>query len=44
MKKPIAMILVAVLVFTMLTVSGAENLQIPGGSVIGIAWRSDTDS
>lgn len=44
MKKLIAIIFVAVLMFTMSTVSGAESLQIPGGPVIGIAWRSDTDS
>ncbi len=44
MKKTIALILTAVLMFTTFTVSGAENRQIPGGSVIGIAWRSDTDS
>ena len=44
MKKPIAIILVAVLMFTMSTVCGAESLQNHGGSVIGIAWRSDTDS
>jgi putative glutamine amidotransferase len=44
MKKPIAIILVAVLMFTMSTVCGAESLQIPRKPVIGIAWRSDTDS
>ena len=44
MKKLIAIIFVAVLMFTMSTVSGAESLQIPGEPVIGIAWRSDTDS
>lgn len=44
MKKPIAIILVAILMFTMFTVSGAESLQIPGEPVVGIAWRSDTDS
>ena len=44
MKRLIVMIFVTVLMLTMFTVCGAESIQPSGGSVIGIAWRSDTDS
>ena len=41
MKKTVAMVLVTVLMLAMFPVCEGEN---PGGSVIGIAWRADTDS
>ena len=44
MKKTMAMVLVTVLMLTMFPVCEGETLQIPRGSVIGIAWRADTDS
>ena len=44
MKKTIAMVLVTVLMLAAFPVCEGENLQILRGPVIGIAWRSDTDS
>ena len=44
MKKTIAMLLVTVLMLAAFPVCKGENLQILRGPVIGIAWRSDTDS
>ena len=44
MKKTMAMVLVTVLMLAAFPVCEGENLQILRGPVIGIAWRSDTDS
>ena len=44
MKKAAALIILAVMTFSMFATGQADTVQFPGTPVIGIAWRADTDS
>ena len=44
MKKAVALMIVAVMMFASFGTAHAEAVPLPGTPVIGIAWRGDTDS
>lgn len=44
MKKAVALMIVAVMMFASFGTAHAEAVPLPGTPVIGIAWRADTDS
>ena len=44
MKKAVALMIVAVMMFASFGTAHAEAVPFPGTPVIGIAWRADTDS
>ncbi len=44
MKKTVSFMIALVLLFSTCPVSHAESAPAAGGSVVGIAWRADTDS
>ena len=44
MKKAVALMIVAVMMFASFGTAHAEAVPFPGTPVIGIAWRGDTDS
>ena len=44
LKKAVALMIVAVMMFASFGTAHAEAIPLPGTPVIGIAWRADTDS
>ncbi|MBQ5427558.1 MAG: hypothetical protein IIT51_03295 [Oscillospiraceae bacterium] len=44
MKKAVALMIVAFMMFASFGTAHAEAVPLPGTPVIGIAWRGDTDS
>ncbi len=44
MKKLLALLLALLFLLTAGSLAAAETIPFPGGPVVGIAWRADTDS